>query len=235
VGIKEGLSLVVARTREREASDLVPLCDDRPPAQAGRWTVKDTLAHLSAWRMHAASVIEAARKGSEGPQPVDDINQENASIYAAARELGAAAIVEAARRSWDALAAAIDGTAEGVLRGPRPGRPQSLIWEVVPGNTHAHLAEHLGYLAEERGNAEEAEAAARWAHDLDHQAFPDSRQRGNADYNLGCYFARRGQAEQALPLLRRGFELNPSLKGFANSDSDLDPLRGTAELAALLA
>jgi tetratricopeptide (TPR) repeat protein len=92
----------------------------------------------------------------------------------------------------------------------------------------------LGYLAEERGDAAKAGAAARWAHDLDHEAFTDSRQRGNADYNLGCYFARRGQAEQALPLLRRGFELNPSLKSFAKEESDLDPLRASPELAALL-
>lgn len=234
VGIKEGLRLVVARTREREASDLVPLCNDRPPAEPGRWTVKDTLAHLSAWRMHAASVIEAARKGSEGPEPIDDVNQENASIYAASRELGAAAAVEAARRSWDSLAAAIDSAPEDVLRAPRARQPQTLVWEVVPGNTHAHLAEHLGYLAEESGQPNGAEAAARWAHGLDQEAFTEPRQRGNADYNLGCYFARLGRAAQALPLLRRGIELNPSLKEFARKDSDLDPVRETPELAALL-
>jgi tetratricopeptide (TPR) repeat protein len=234
VGIKEGLRLVVARTCKREASDLVPFCNDQAPAEPGLWTVKDTLAHLTAWRVHATAVLYAARTTTKGPEPVDDINQENAGIYAAARELPAAAVIEAARRSWDSLAAAIEGCTEDVLRQPRPGRPQTLTWEAVPGNTHAHLAEHLGYLAEERGDAAGAEAAARWAHDLDNEAFPEPRQRGNADYNLGCYFARRGQAGQALPLLRRGFALNPSLKDWARKDADLDPLRATSELATLL-
>ena len=234
MGIKEGLSLVIQRTRERERERLVPLCDDGPAAEPGRWTIKDTLAHLTAWRVHAAAIINAARSDGKAPDPIDDINQENAAIYAASKDLRAAAVVEAAEESWRTLNAAIEACSEQVLRSPRPGRAEQLVWETVPGNAHAHLAEHLGYLAEEGGDERAAEAEARWAHNLDTEAFPEPRQRANADYNLACYFARRGRLNDALPLLRQAFSLNPDLKSWAQKDKDLDPVRSSAELAGML-
>lgn len=212
----------------------MPQVDDGPPPEPGRWTVKDTLAHLTAWRVHTTAVLDAAHTGRDAPEPIDDFDSENANIYAAARALPAAAVIDSARRSWESLNDAVEACSEQVLRSPRPRRPQTLIWEVVPSNTHAHLAEHLGYLAEERGDTAGAEAAARWAHDLDNEAFPDPRQRGNADYNLACFYARRGRAAEALPLLRRAFGLNSSLKSWAAKDTDLEPLRASPALAELL-
>jgi tetratricopeptide (TPR) repeat protein len=234
MGIKEGLALVIERARQRENAELLPRCNDEAPAEPGRWTVKDTLAHLTAWRMHAAAVVGAVRRGSSVPQ-IDDINKENAAIYAASKDLPAAAIVVAAAESWRTLADAIEASSEDVLRSPRPGRPGQLVWEVVPGNAHVHLAEHLGYLAEAHNDPDAAEAAARWAHDLDNEALPEPRQRANADYNLACYYTRRGRLDDALPLLRRAFTVNPDLKAWAQKDSDLDPVRDRAELAGVLA
>lgn len=54
--IKEGLCLTIDRAREREASELYPRCNDELAEQAEHWTIKDTIAHLSAWRGYAVAV-----------------------------------------------------------------------------------------------------------------------------------------------------------------------------------
>jgi len=54
--------------RDKEASDLIPHVDDSPPSQPGRWTAKDNLAHLSAWRLTAAAELEAVRTESQPPR-----------------------------------------------------------------------------------------------------------------------------------------------------------------------
>ena len=79
-----------------------------------------------------------------------------------------------------------------------------------------------------------AEEAAKWGHDLASATFTAERSRGSADYNLGCFYAARGQAEKAIPYLRSGFELNPMLREWAMNDADLDPIRSAPDLVILL-
>jgi len=222
--------------REKEASDLLPHVDDSPPSQPGRWTAKDNLAHLSAWRHTAAAELEAVRTENPAPASVsEDIDVNNAKVYEATRNQRAAAILDEASRSWATLAAAVEACSEGDLLKPRIRRPEQAAWQVIPGNTFFHIAEHLAYWHSERGEDSAAEAAAVWAHDLAVASFHDDRQRGTADYNLGCFYAVRGRAEQAIPLLRSGIEMNPNLRKWAKTDTDLDSIRSTPELVRLLA
>ncbi|HEX9476378.1 MAG TPA: hypothetical protein VGA41_06960, partial [Candidatus Dormibacteraeota bacterium] len=65
--------------------------------------------------------------------------------------------------------------------------------------------------------------------------FPDDRQRGTAAYNLGCFYAARGRAADAIPYLRSGIEMNPNLREWARIDTDLDSIRSVPELVRLLA
>jgi tetratricopeptide (TPR) repeat protein len=236
VAIKDTLRLLMKAGRDKEASDLVPHVDDSAPSQPGRWTAKDNLAHLSAWRLTAASELEAVRTGNAAPTSVkEDIDENNAKVYEATRHQRAVSVLDEARRSWATLAAAVDACTEAELLKPRIRRPEQAAWQVIPGNTFFHIAEHLGYWHTERGEAAAAEAAAIWAHDLANKNFPDDRQRGTADYNLGCFYAVRGRAEEAIPYLRSGIELNPSLREWARTDTDLDEIRSAAELVQLLA
>jgi hypothetical protein len=225
--------MVVAATREKEAADLIPHVDDSEPAP-GRWTAKDNLAHLSAWRIHAAEVLDAARTGRERPSDGDSLDERNAKIYAATQSWPASRVIDDARRSWDLLEAAIEACSADDLLKPRPGNPDQKAWEVVPGNAHFHLGEHLGYWSSERGDEAAAEAAARWAYELSEVAFPDDVARGFGAYNFGCFFARKGRARDAVVYLQRGLELVPSLRDWAKQDSDLDPIRSSPELVALL-
>jgi tetratricopeptide (TPR) repeat protein len=236
VALKDKLQNLMAAGREKEASDLLPHVDDSPPPEPPRWTAKDNLAHLSAWRLTAASELDAVRTGSSAPFSVsEDIDESNAKVYEATRHQRAALVLEAARRSWATLEAALEACSEDDLLKPRIRRPEQAAWQVIPGNTFFHIAEHLGYWHTERGEDAAAERAAIWAHDLANATLTDDPQRGVADYNLGCFYALRGRAEDAIAYLRSGIELNPTLREWARTDTDLEAIRSTPQLVRLLA
>jgi tetratricopeptide (TPR) repeat protein len=54
------------------------------------------------------------------------------------------------------------------------------------------------------------------------------------NYNLACYRALSGHADEALDLLERGFELNPEMREWAASDTDFDALRGDPRFERLM-
>jgi tetratricopeptide (TPR) repeat protein len=235
MALKDKLQVLIKAGREKEASDLLPHVDDAPPATPGRWTARDSLAHMTAWRRFAAAELEAVRTGGEGPDTSEEINEFNARVYEATRDQPAATVLAEARRSWDALLESLVRCSDEDLLKPRLRSPEQPLWSVIPGNTYFHVSEHLGYFHTERGEDSAAEAAAKWAYDIANQAFTEDRHRANADYNLGCFYSVRGRAEEAMPYLRRAIELNPKLREWARQDTDLDPIRSAPELAGLLA
>lgn len=236
VTLKDKLRLLMQAGREKEESDLIPHVNDAPTSQPGRWTAKDNLAHLAAWRVTAAAELEAVRTGSPAPLSLsEDIDENNAKVYEATHHHRAAQVLDEASRSWALLEAAVEACSEEDLLKPRIRRPERPAWQVIPGNTYFHIAEHLAYWHTERGEEAAAEEAALWAHDLANAAFADEEQRGIADYNLGCLYALRGRAADAIPYLRSGIELNPNLREWAKTDTDLDSIRSTPELVRLLA
>jgi hypothetical protein len=161
--------------------------------------------------------------------------QHNSRVYEATRDEPAASVRKAADRSWDKLAAAVERCSEEDLQKPRLRRPEQKIWQMIPGNTYFHIAQHLGWWNTERGDEFAAEDAAKWAHEVATTSFPEERSRGYADYNLGCFYAARGRAVEAIPYLRHGLELNPVLRELGRQDADLDPIRSSTELARMLA
>jgi hypothetical protein len=224
-------TLSASQDRERE---LERLCDDTPSPDPGQWTAKDHLAHLAHWRRHAAQVLEAVHGGGS-PSSADDVEAVNAEVYAATRGQAAAEVKEAARASYAELAAAIDDCSEDELMAPRPGRPDDATWEVVPPNGHFHLGEHLGFWHEAHGDKLAAEEAQLWTLKVLRAAFTEPRSLAFGEYNVGCYYARNGRRSEAMPHLRRSFELHPDLKDWARTDKDLDPIREEPEVRALLA
>jgi hypothetical protein len=222
-------SLEAARTKE---ALLLEAVDDEPPAAAGRWTAKDSVAHLNTWREHAVRALESARLGKpfEGPAVDTDVDARNAEIYEAHRGDSAAAVRTAASDSYAALIGAVRACTEADLLQERPnGGP---IWQVVPGNGHSHVAQHLSYWAADHGDPAGAEDAARWGYALDSELFPEAQP--IADYNLACFYARNGHSEEALPLLRAALRARPDLRAFALDDADIEPIREDPRVQSLL-
>lgn len=231
--MRERLLATVGASRERE-HELLAMCDDAPPQEAGVWTVKDHVAHLAAWRVYAAQVLDAARTGGDAPQMESEIDATNARIYAANKDKSADEIMSDARSSYDQLEAAIAACSEGDLLKPHPRSPGALLWQVVPGNGHNHLGEHLWFWHAEQDDEEAAEAAQQWVYEVSRAEFPEPKSIAAFTYNLGCFYSRIGRADEALFRFKHAFELDPSLKELAKTDPDLDRIRNHPELAALI-
>jgi hypothetical protein len=223
-------TLDAASTRE---AALLALCDDSSPSEAGRWTAKDNVAHLSTWREHATSTLDAVRLGKpvEGPANESDLDGRNAAIYEAHRADPAATVRAAAGESYAALIAAVNACTDEDLMRDRPG-DGGPVWRVVPGNGHGHVAQHLSYWAAEHDDQAGAEDAAKWAYALDTELFPENQP--VADYNFGCFYARNGRADEALPLLRAALRSRPKLRSFALEDADIGPIRDDPRVQSLL-
>jgi tetratricopeptide (TPR) repeat protein len=229
--VKRGLLETLAASQERER-ELENVCDDAPSPDPALRTAKDHLAHLAHWRRYASRVLTAAHAGSPAPR-ADDVDGVNAEVYAANRQRHAAEVKEAARASYAELAAAIEDCSEDELSSPREGR-DGAVWEIVPPNGHLHLGEHLGFWHQAKGDERAAEQAQLWTRDVQDTAFTDPRIVAFGAYNLACYYARLGRAAEALPHIRRSFELHPDLKKWALKDKDLDRIRDEPEIHALL-
>lgn len=230
--MKEKLRMLIDAARAKEEVTLVPRVNDAPPPVAGQWTAKDQLAHLTSWRAFAAGEVDANRRGEPMPDVSLDEDVANAKFFAETHDLPAAVVIERAHASWDGLAAAVDAAGEEVLLRPRLRRPNQPQWQTVPNNTWFHLAEHLGYWYSEQGDEAGAEDAAKWGYELAVTTYPEDRIKGMSEYNLACFYAKRGRSLEALPRLKLAFELRPELREAAKQDPDLEPIR--AELAELL-
>jgi len=227
--LKEKFLQAQAETRQREA-ELVALCSDAPPDPSGRWRPQDHLAHLSSSRERDAELIDAVRTGGE--VPADRGEGANDAYYLATRDQSAAEIIAAAEKSWDALETAIHACTEDDLAQPRPYEPNHRRFvDIAPGD---HFAAHLFWCHLDAGNEKAGEAILRWAQDLSSRTSSDPRNRAVAVYNLACFYARTGQVEEALPLLRESFEGAPDLKGWAHKDPDLEPIRDDPKVRELL-
>jgi tetratricopeptide (TPR) repeat protein len=188
------------------------------------WTVKDHVAHLAAWRRDACELLGSARAGQPG-RPISDLDARNAEIYEQHREWPAERVLEAAQESATALLAALEDLPPAALLSNRSGS-ESPLWVWVLGDGHEHVADHLAMLAAQQGDDAAAEAAHLWAHEVGTRLLAEPANVPRADYNLGCFYARTGRPDEAMPHLRRALAADPKLQAWAQQDPDLEGVRG---------
>jgi len=58
--------------------------------------------------------------------------------------------------------------------------------------------------------------------------------KGNAYYDLACFYSLAGMADPALANLEKAFKLNPPLIPYSRNDTDLDPLRTSSRYKVLV-
>ena len=188
----------------------------------GDWSPKDHQAHLTAWKARQADRLEAARLGRE-PQTDDREDDEiNAELQAARTEWDWESIVAEADELSARLESELRAIDPGVLQGS-----DRLVGSTF-GNGPFHALTHFGWLAEANVGADEARLAAfvdEVERLLSAGALSDV-DRGTGLYNMACAHALAGRLDRARPLLREAFMLRPQLREWAESDSDLESLRG---------
>jgi hypothetical protein len=231
--LRDRLLQTLDAAQEREAV-LLALCDDTPAAEEGRWTAKDNVAHLNTWREHAVLTLDAVRLGQtvEGPVDESQVDDRNAEIYEAHRRDSSDEVRAAHAATYAALKEAVAACTDDELRSERPNGGH--VWRVVPGNGHAHVAQHVSSWLAEHDDAAGAEATALWAFTLETELFPEPAQQAVADYNLACFYARNNRVEEALPLLGAALRSQPDLREWAMNDPDLAPIREDPRVQSLV-
>ncbi len=120
------------------------------PSSSDDWSLKDILAHISAWDRFMLVRIEADAKGKRPDLPgpgmtekqVDDFN---ARTYSEHRDQPLDAVLAEFRESFQALLAAAEATPEEDLLDPNRfawtnGKP---LWYYFAVNSYLHYSEHL--------------------------------------------------------------------------------------------
>ncbi len=231
--LRDRLLQTLDAAQEREAM-LLALCDDTSSSEEGRWTAKDNVAHLNTWREHATHTLDAVRNGQPVEGPFDDsqIDGRNAEIYEAHRRDSSDEVRAGSATTYAALKQAVAACSDDELRRERPNGGE--VWRVVPGNGHAHVAQHVSSWLAEHDDAAGAEETALWAFTLETDLFPEPADKAVADYNLACFFARHSRVEEALPLLGRALRSQPDLREWAMNDPDLAPIRDDPRVQSLV-
>ena len=166
-----------------------------------RWSAKDTLAHIAAWKRRAAQVL-AAIAGGEPGLDFEGLDQFNAEVFREHRDLPWFDVLDKSRQAYRLLREQTQATPEDVLAAPEPSGPQDKpAWWFVVGNGCTHALGHLAQAYIEQGQAafalEMQEGAAELLLQLD--GGPDWR----VYYGLAGHYAAAGQPEKAIAALRR--------------------------------
>lgn len=116
------------------------------PGPNGAWSVKDILAHLTAWEQRKLRLLPHYLRGEtpadpapiNGPAEVDAFNQRT---FLANRDRPLADVQTAFHASHRELMAAIEALTDEQLQQITPIHVP--IWETLSWDTYAHYAEHI--------------------------------------------------------------------------------------------
>ncbi len=235
--IKPTMLALLRQTRAQEQALVDQLTEAEGSAEGTqeRWSIKDMIAHMAAWKQRHAEKLAAAIRGDTPPEWTDMelVNCLNAERYAADREQSWLAVQRQAERACSDLMAQVERMSEAELTDPDHYEWQAgALWKETLGNGVWHPYDHLTkyYLA--RGDAERALNINQALIDMLPADAP-AELRGDATYNLACLYARHGRIAQALAALRDALSLNPKLADWSRQDTDLDSLRAEPAFQAL--
>jgi tetratricopeptide (TPR) repeat protein len=223
-----------AQADQREL--LAALSDDERAAigTADHWSVKDVVLHIAFWKKRQAERLAAAARG-ETPVELEHFEQINARVFEEWRERPWQAVLDESERAFDTLAAEVRAFDPAALVDPhryewQNGRP--LLSSVV-GNGYWHPESHIAQCYVDRGDLPRA---TRLQEELTEQLGRHGDQlvpRGEALYNLACFYATSGQADRALALLPEALRLLPDVVEWSKEDPDLISLHGLPAYQAL--
>ena len=111
---------------------------------SGEWTVKDVLAHISAWERRMLSWISSHLLGASPDVPLPwDVERMNAEAYAQVKDKPLAEVLEEFHQSYrDALALTESLNEEQLKTIYTNTWPMAPLWLGVAANTNWHYKEH---------------------------------------------------------------------------------------------
>jgi hypothetical protein len=200
-----------------------------------RWAAVPTVAHNTEFKAQQAERITAVLAGGV-PPAFGEIDHRSPAVYGRHAARAAVAVVGESRQVTASLLDGVRALGDDDLVDPSRhpwlnGRP---LWLqiIVRGFWHptGHVAEY--YL----GHGRPGRAVALQQHMLATTRYLDAPASvaGMAAYSLACAHAVAGGTEDAVRTLAEAIALNPDVRANAVRDPDLDPLRSSGQLTAIL-
>lgn len=119
------------------------------PGVNGAWSVKDNLAHVTAWHLRQLDLQQGVRQGKEpglrlvADSSVDEINEQ---FYQENKDRSLAEVLAAFRSSYQRVLADVQAMSDEDLNKPIAWLNDRPIWFWVAGNTYDHYEEHSGII-----------------------------------------------------------------------------------------
>ncbi len=200
------------------------------------WSAKDVIAHNAAWKSLVADIIAKARHGQPLP-PDEELDHRNQNFYEANQDKSWGMVIADAEYAKNELSAQTRALTDEELNDSDWSGKASTgpIWRRIVGNGYSHPMTHLVDYYAKHDQLDRAatitQQGAQTLMPLDNS--PDWQ--GTQKYNLACYYALAGDADQALALLKESLSLNPDLTEWSKQDTDLVSLHDDPRYQALYA
>ena len=220
--------LEAMRVAERDLFAALPGEQRDAPGTIGEWSAKDVLAHMAAWRAIEARRLLAAATGDPtltagDPAPGELEDRSNAQLHA-----------ERAGRSWEEVQAEAAESTDALIAAIRRSSTDALCEcdQMVAGigvNGANHALGHLSDISRLAGDGAAFHTFARAVEGVARRNHMPPRDSGVLLYNIACHRSLTGDADGARGLLRDAFARRHELREAAQTDPDLEALRGDFE------
>jgi tetratricopeptide (TPR) repeat protein len=227
---------LLGRAQSDQRELLAALSDDERAAvgTADHWSVKDMVLHIAFWKNRQTERLAAAARG-ETPVEPEHYEQVNARVFEEGRTRSWQAVIDESERVFEALVLQVRTFDPVALVDPNryPWQNGRAMLSSVVGNGFWHPESHIAQCYVDRGDLPQA---IRMQEELTQQLGQYGDQlvpRGEALYNLACFYAVNGLADQALALLPEALQLLPDVVEWSKEDPDLVSLHSLPAYQAL--
>jgi len=127
---------------------LAPLSEEQmtTPTVNGTWSIKDNIAHLTAWQGYVLEQLQGVIDGKEPPEFMPGLTTEdeiNERVYQENRNRPLAEVLADLRASYQRVLATVQSLSEENMNTPFPwSKSGNPAWLLIAGNTYEHYEEH---------------------------------------------------------------------------------------------
>lgn len=145
---KDELLAAIKRDRAALESLLARVGENRmlEPALEGGWSVKDALAHITAWEQRCLGWIRESGGDKPPSFTAEGINAYNAEVYEANKARPLPEIVADSKRSYDEIVATVTGLADEAITAPPAWAPAIPLDRIIDANSAEHYRVHIEQL-----------------------------------------------------------------------------------------